>query len=50
MTDITPKPMSAERRAEIESLATTSATFFPALFQEAVFDLLADAAYWHVAV
>ena len=47
MTDITPKPMSAERRAEIEKAAEAR---FGAVSREDITDLLADAAYWREAV
>ena len=47
MTDITPKPMSAERRAEIEKAVETR---YGAIGREGIRALLADAAYWRETV
>ena len=47
MNKIEPKPMSAERRAEIERNKDT--WLYPKL-DDAIADLLADAAYWRETV
>ena len=50
MTSITPKPMSTERRAEIEQVILQWATTGKSKLLYAAEDLLADAAYWREAV
>ena len=50
MTDITPKPMSAERRAKIEAELTQAVHTTAKELCGMIVDLLADAAYWREAV
>lgn len=50
MTAITPKPMTKERRAEIEKVESEYNYYSNDLVADAIHDALADAAFWREAV